>query len=364
MEEELGDVVIMEDKFGECINEQSGQVLPVTRYTLTNAQRMSVQVVDYGATITTIKVPDKRGNVDDVVLGFDDMRGYLSSANPYFGSTVGRVANRIAGGTFTLDEKDYQISKNVDDLNHLHGGFKGFDKVIWSTDVQKDKVVMSHLSCHGDEGYPGDVIVTTTFQLTADNRLFITMEAVATKPTPINLTNHSYFNLAGHGAGSESAYNHIVNINADYITQMDENLIVTGNLTPVANSAYDLRTPKFLGTAIKQLKEPGFDFNYCLNKSLREPSGFTFSARVLDPESGRYMEVHTDQPGLQFYTGNYIAAMIGKKGASYDRHCGYCFETQNFPNAVNIPNFPNSILRPGEKYQHVVSYSFGVQQVL
>ncbi|KAI5736249.1 hypothetical protein M8J76_001442 [Diaphorina citri] len=361
--EEIPDVVIMEDKFGECINESNGQVLPVRRFTLTNSQRMSVQVIDYGATITTIKVPDKRGNVDDVVLGFDDMRGYLSSNNPYFGSTVGRVANRIAGGKFTIDKENFTISQNVD-VNHLHGGFKGFDKVIWSTYVDKDKVVMSHMSPDGDEGYPGAVIATTTFQLTSDNRLFITMEAVSTKPTPINLTNHSYFNLAGHGMGSEGAFNQIVNINADYITEMDENLIVTGELTPVANTAYDLRTPKFLGSALKELTEPGFDFNYCLNKSLLESSGFTFAARALDPESGRYMEVHTDQPGIQFYTGNYIPEMSGKKGATYTKHCAYCFETQNFPNAVNISTFPNSILRPGEKYKHVVSYSFGVQQIL
>uniref|UniRef100_A0A8D8WSP6 Aldose 1-epimerase n=1 Tax=Cacopsylla melanoneura TaxID=428564 RepID=A0A8D8WSP6_9HEMI len=361
--QDIRDVIVMEDKFGECINEETGQVTPVRRLTLTNSQRMSVQVIDYGATITTIKVPDKRGNVDDVVLGFDDMKGYLDSKNPYFGSTVGRVANRIAGGKFTISNQEHKISQNVD-VNHLHGGFKGFDKVMWSTDVQGAKVVMTHMSPDGDEGYPGAVIATTTFELTADNRLFITMEAVSTKPTPVNLTNHSYFNLAGHGMGSEGAYNQIVNINADYITTMDDNLIVTGELTPVANSSYDLRIPKFLGTAIKELVEPGFDFNYCLNKSLIQPTGLTFAARAFDPESGRYMEVHTDQPGIQFYTGNYIADITGKKGASYSKHCAYCFETQNYPNAVNIANFPNSVIRPGEKYKHVVSYSFGVQQIL
>ncbi|XP_054266153.1 galactose mutarotase-like isoform X2 [Macrosteles quadrilineatus] len=342
---------VCEDTFGD-----DGQGHLVRRFTLTNEHRMSVQVINYGATITCIKVPDKRGNVDDVVLGFDDMSGYLSSQNPYFGATIGRVTNRTFPTDFLFNGQHVSLSKNVGGV-HLHGGFRGFDKVIWDAFMGPDRVTMTYLSPDGEEGYPGAVLTTVTFQLTPDNRLIIGIRASVTRPTPVNITNHAYFNLAGHASGAQGLLTQVLSVNADKYTPL-ENFIATGEIREVAGSGYDLRIPKQLAEAFKELDTDGYDINFCLNNSIVQP-GFNFAARLFDPESGRYLEVHTDQPGLQVYTSNGMPAFNGKRDAAYGKHTGICFETQNYPNAVNIETFPSIIVKPGTDYVHYVAYSFG-----
>ncbi|XP_046671998.1 galactose mutarotase-like isoform X2 [Homalodisca vitripennis] len=346
-------VNVCEDAFGD-----DGTGHAVRRFTLTNEYRMSVQVITYGATITCIKVPDKRGNVDDVVLGYDDMSGYLSNTNPYFGATIGRVTNRTYPTDFLFNQQHISLTKNVGGV-HLHGGFKGFDKVIWDAVMEEDRVIMTYLSREGEEGYPGDVLTTVTYQLTADNRLIIGVRASVTKPTPVNITNHSYFNLAGHASGSSGLLNQFVSVNADKYTPL-ENFIATGlgEIRDVAGSGYDLRIPQKLSEAFKTLDTDGYDINFCLNNSIVQP-GFNFAARLTDPESGRFLDVHTDQPGLQVYTSNGMPTIRGKRDATYGKHSAICFETQNYPNAINIEKFPNSIVKPGTDYVHYTAYSFG-----
>lgn len=347
-------IQITEDSFG-----QDGAGRPVRRFTMVNKNRMSVQLINYGATITCISVPDRRGNVDDVVLGFDDMSGYLSSSNPYFGATVGRVANRIYPTKFLFNKQNVSLTKNIGDV-HLHGGIKGFDKAMWEAMVDNDRVIMTYISADGEEGYPGAVLATVVYQLTADNRLVILMKAAVTKPTLVNLTNHSYFNLAGHASGSVGLLNQYVTVNADKYTPL-KNLVCTGEIKDVADTGYELRTSNRLKNAIEELElaeADGFDINYCLNHSTVQPC-FNFAARIVDPGSGRVMEVHTDQPGLQVYTSNQLGPVKGKSCAVYGKFSAICFETQKFPNAINIETFPSIIVQPGKDYSHLVTYSFG-----
>lgn len=343
---------ITEDSFG-----QDAAGCPVRRFTMVNKNNMTVQVINYGATVTCIKVPDKRGKVDDIILGFDDMSGYLSSNNPYFGATVGRVANRIYPTEFQFNNQKVSLSKNVGDVQ-LHGGIKGFDKVLWDATIDDDRVVMTYISADGEEGYPGAVLATVIYELTSTNRLVILMKAAVTKPTLVNLTNHSYFNLAGHASGSVGLLNQYVTVNADKYTPL-KNFICTGEMNDVGDTGYELRTSKRLKIAIEELAEAdGFDINYCLNHSTIQP-GFNFAARIVDPESGRIMEVHTDQPGLQVYTSNQLGPVKGKHDAVYGKYSAICFETQTFPNAINIENFPSVVVQPGKDYSHLVTYSFG-----
>ncbi|XP_065201850.1 galactose mutarotase-like [Planococcus citri] len=352
-------IKITTDSFGEAINHKTNKIEPVCRYTLQSAD-ITLQVISYGATITSIKTKDKNGKLDDIVLGFDDIRGYKSDLNPYFGATVGRYANRIGGGQFKLDGKTYNLIKNMGN-NQLHGGLIGFDKVNWKGYIKDNKIIFTYLSSDGEEGFPADLLSTITYELKA-NTLSILFEAVSNGSTVINLTNHSYFNLAGHGAGSEGVYDHVVAINADKITILNKEMIATGQLKCVGGTNYDLRTPQNLGKAIHSIPETGFDFNYCLNKFQAEKKTPTFAARVIEPKSGRYLELFTDQPGVQFYTGNSIKDGIGKNGAKFGKQSAFCLETQNYPNSVNIESFPSSILRPGEKYEHRAIYVFGVEQ--
>lgn len=345
-------IQIMEDSFG-----QDGAGRLVRRFTMVNKNHMTVQLINYGATVTSIKVPDKRGNIDDVVLGFDDMSGYLSSSNPYFGATVGRVANRICPTEFQFNKQKVSLTKNAGDVQ-LHGGIKGFDKVMWEAMVDNDRVIMTYISADGEEGYPGAVLATVVYQLTADNKLVILMKAAVTKPTLVNLTNHSYFNIAGHASGSVGLLNQFITVNADKYTPL-KNLVCTGEMKDVADTSYELRTAKRLKNAIEALAEAdGFDINYCLNHSTVQPC-FNFAARIVGPESGRVMEVHTDQPGLQVYTSNQLGPVKGKQNAVYGKFSAVCFETQNFPNAIHIETFPSIVVKPGKDYSHLVTYSFG-----
>ena len=282
-------------------NPINGNTEVVRRYTWSNATGMSVQVITYGAIITSMKVPDRNGVCEDVVLGFDDIEGYQKADNPYFGAAVGRVANRIGGAEFCLEGKTFTLAKNIGE-HHLHGGIIGFDKFNWTPYVQGTVLKLTHTSDDGYEGYPGAVMVTIAYELTKDNCFNISYNASSSNATPINLTNHSYFNLAGHGAGHRELYRHIVTINADKITETDEDSIPTGKFLCVGGTPFDFRVPKELGPAMAKVPTLGYDDNFCITKGTKQ--GMAFVSRTLHPHSGRILEVYSDQPGVQFYTSN------------------------------------------------------------
>ncbi|XP_005630416.1 galactose mutarotase isoform X2 [Canis lupus baileyi] len=272
---------------------------------------------------------------------------------PYFGAVVGRVANRIAKGTFTLDGKEYKLAIN-NGPNSLHGGIRGFDKVLWTPEVLSNGVQFSRVSPDGEEGYPGELKVWVTYTLDG-GELKINYRAQASQTTPVNLTNHSYFNLAGQG--SPNIYDHEVTIDADAFLPVDETLIPTGEVAPVQGTAFDLRKPVELGKHLQEFHINGFDHNFCLKGSKEKH----FCARVHHAGSGRVLEVYTTQPGIQFYTGNFLDGTLkGKSGAVYPKHSGFCLETQNWPDAVHQPNFPPVLLRPGEEYDHTTWLKFSV----
>jgi len=369
-------IVIKEDAFG-IVPIPEGSVTPVRRFTITNMNPGGgqVQIINYGATITSLKVPDRTGKLDDVVLGYDQIEGYLGEygRNPYLGATIGRVCNRIAKGQFNLnddygnDGNSYQLGVN-NGLNHLHGGFVGFDKKMWEAEiVEGNKVVMSCVSNDGDEGYPGSVLANVTFELSKANELEIEFQATATKPTPIAMTNHSYFNLAGHGQTDQGLKGHYIRLNADYYTPVDDTLITSGKIMPVEKTKYDLRdAKKSLSELFEQYPE-GYDHNFCVNKANDKDGyfGFGLAAIVQEKGSGRVLMVYSDQPGVQFYTANFLPnkkegqdPIKGKEGAQYWKQGAFCLETQNYPNAVNHAHFPSAILRPGQVYKHKVSYRF------
>ncbi|XP_052896369.1 galactose mutarotase isoform X2 [Anopheles moucheti] len=358
-------VTLTVDGFGTVKHPKTGATETVKRFTWRNTNGMSVQVISYGAIITVMKVPDRNGRVDDVVLGFDDVQGYQTPNNPYFGATIGRIANRIGGGKFTLNGQEFQVTKNFENRHQLHGGKVGFDKYNWDAFVDGTVVTLTHTSPDGDEGYPGAVMVSVRYELKGDNRFEALFKAVSTKPTPINLTNHSYFNLAGHSTGHEEIYRHVVSINADKITDTDGDSIPSGKFICVGGTPYDLRIARELGPAMAKTVGEGFDDNFCITKGTEQ--GRTFTARVIHPHSGRVLEMYTDQPGVQFYTSNFMPdpnkndpPIQGKGGAKYCKHGAFCLETQNFPDAINHANFPSAVLNPGALYVHEVVYKFDV----
>ncbi|HEY5911667.1 MAG TPA: aldose epimerase family protein [Verrucomicrobiae bacterium] len=325
----------------------------VDLYTLTNANGLVAKVITYGTIITELHVPDRAGQTGDVVLGFDNLGQYLKG-HPFFGCTVGRVANRIARGHFTLYGKTYQLAVN-NGPNHLHGGLKGFDKVVWHAEPQADAAVkFSYSSADGEEGYPGKVDVTVLMTLTDANGFQIDYTAVSDQLTPINLTNHSYFNLAGSG----SVLDHVMMIAASEYTPTDMQLIPTGEILPVKGTPLDFTTPAPIGSRMRAVVGPkaGYDHNYIVN---RGGSGLALTARVHEPATGRTMEVHTTQPGVQLYTANYLdGSLTGKYGIVYGTHSAFCLETQHFPDSVNHPNFPSTILRPGQTFRQSTVYTF------
>lgn len=329
---------------------------PVDLYTLTNANGAVVKITNYGAIITELHVPDRGGRLGDVVLGFDNLAQYLAG-HPYFGCTVGRVANRIAGAKFTLDGTTYTLAAN-NGLNHLHGGLKGFDKVLWEAEPQEGaSVKFSYTSPDGEEGYPGNLAVTVLMRWTDQNELVIDYTATTDKPTPVNLTNHSYFNLACEG----DVLGHVLMLSASQYTPTDAALIPTGEIKSVAGTPLDFTTPTPIGARFDQLdtKPRGYDHNFVIN---RAGKGLALAARVFEPKTGRVMEVFTTEPGIQLYTGNFLdGSLKGKYGAVYYQHTGFCLETQHFPDAVNKPTFPSIILRPGQTYHQTTVYKFSVR---
>lgn len=332
----------------------------VTQFTLTNAG-ITAKIINYGATLTELHVPDADGKVADIVLGFDNIKQY-ETESPYFGCTTGRVANRIAGGKFSLDGKEYTLATN-NAPNHLHGGDVGFNKRMWKATpgAAKDgpSVTLTYLSPDGEEGYPGNLNVQVIYTLTDKGELRIDYKATTDKATPVNLTHHTYFNLGGHRSGT--VLNHVLEINASHYTPVNANLIPTGEIKRVDGTPFDFRRPATIGGRIGQLpgdpaaKDPGgYDLNYVLNSQSGEVAR---AATLRDPVSGRVMEVWTDEPGIQLYTGNYLDGTLkGKDGEIYNKNDGVCLETQHYPDSINQPKFPTIVLRPGETYTQTCTH--------
>ncbi len=335
---------------------------PVTLYTLTNPSGAQVAITNYGGIVVSLRVPDREGVLADVVLGFDDVDSYVADT-PYFGALIGRYGNRIANGAFTLNGESYTLPKN-NGPNALHGGLKGFDKVVWEARPAAggDVLVLEYLSADGEEGYPGTLSSRVTYTWSDDNALKIEYHATTDKPTVINLTNHSYFNLKD--AGADTALNHQVTINADRYTPIDDTLIPTGELLSVEGTPFDFREATAIGARIEKENEQlkfglGYDHNYVLN---REGDGLELAVTVYEPDSGRVMEVLTEEPGVQFYSGNFLDGHhVGKGGNAYQQRNAFCFETQHFPDSPNKPQFPTTTLNPGETYSTSTVYRFSTR---
>jgi aldose 1-epimerase len=334
----------------------------VTLYTLTNSHGMEVRAMNYGGIIVSIRVPDRSGHPADVVLGHETLDGYRPNP-PYFGAIVGRYANRIANGSFKLDGETYSLPKN-NGPNTLHGGTIGFDKVVWDGEPLNGKtgVAFSYFSKNGEDGFPGNLRVKVTYTLTNANAIEIDYEATTDKATPINLSNHSYFNLKGEGEGD--ILDHEIMINADRFTPVDKNLIPTGELRSVKGTPLDFTQPTKIGARIDDTYEQlalahGYDHNFVIN---RQGGGLVLAARVYEPTTGRTLEVSTTQPGIQFYTGNFLDGTVtGKQGHVYKHRYGFCLETQHFPDSPNHPSFPNTILKPGETFHEKTVFKFSAK---
>ncbi|WP_426492700.1 aldose epimerase family protein [Hymenobacter sp. 102] len=332
----------------------------VQLYTLTNAHGLKATISTYGGTVTSLLVPDKAGQLGDVVLGFDSLAGYQSpeyrKSGPYFGALIGRYGNRIAKGRFTLDGKEYTLATN-NGPNHLHGGLKGFDKVVWQaqpgSSADGQTLTLTYRSKDGEEGYPGNLDVTVVYTLTAKDELKIDYSATTDKATPLNLTNHSYFNLGG----GKDVLGHEVTLPADRYTVVDASLIPTGELRPVKGTPFDFTSAHAIGERIAQVPG-GYDHNWVLTQT----DGLHEAATVYEPTTGRTMTVRTTEPGIQFYTGNFLdGSLKGKGGKVYGKHAGFCLETQHFPDSPNQPAFPSTILQPGQTLRSTTSYTFGVR---
>jgi len=350
---------VRKESFGK-----TGDGRPVDLYTLTNSQGIEVRAMTYGGIIVSLRVPDKSGTLGDIVLGHEKLDGYLPNP-PYFGVIVGRYANRIANAAFTLDGAKYTLAKN-DGPNSLHGGLNGFNKQIWEAKEFKNAkgtgVAFSYLSKDGEEGYPGNLKVKVSYTLTDDNQLILDYEATTDKATPLNLSQHSYFNLAGEGNGD--ILGHHVMLNADRFTPVDKTLIPTGELRPVAGTPMDFTKPTAIGARINDNYEQlvvgrGYDHNWVIN---RKDKSLTLAARVHEPTSGRVLEVFTTEPGVQFYSGNFLDGTItGKQGHVYKQRYGFCLETQHFPDSPNHPDFPSTILQPGQTFRSQTVFKFSTK---
>ncbi|MBP1676468.1 MAG: aldose 1-epimerase [Bacteroidetes bacterium] len=332
---------------------------PVSLYTIVNANGMSCDITNFGAKIIRLYAPDRNNQFDDLVLGFDTLAEVMEKEE-YYGAVCGRFANRIKDGKFTIDGKQYTLAIN-NGTNALHGGIDGFNTAVWDVvETAETKIVLALVSPDGDEGYPGTLKVTLTYELTADNALSIHYEATTDKPTIVGLTQHSYFNLKG--AGNGTIKDHILQINADFVTILDESFAPSGEISPVHGTAFDFRQPAIVGERIDhQVYVPGWgiDNNWCLRKE--QQGDCVLAGYVYEPVCGRKMEVFTTQPGLQVYTGNWIEKQTGKEGKTYDRQDAICLETQGFPNSPNISFFPSPLLRPGQKYDEWCIYKFSVE---
>ncbi|MBD3672518.1 MAG: galactose mutarotase [Planctomycetaceae bacterium] len=335
-------------------------------YTLKNKSGMTVKATNYGAIITSIVVPDRNGQLIDIALGYNRVEDYINAVDkPYFGAIVGRYGNRIANGQFTLNGETYSLLKNNGE-NHLHGGAIGFDKVVWTVEAYDEakSLRLSYLAKDGEEGYPGNVKVTVTYTLQDDNSLVVDYFATTDKATPLNVTQHTYFNLKGEGEGT--ILDHELMLNAQKFTPVDEGLIPTGELRDVTGTPFDFSMAKTIGRDIAKETQQltfggGFDHNWVLDKG-GKPGALTLAARVYEPTSGRVMEIHTTEHGIQFYCGNFLdGRLTGKSGQPYVHRGGFCLETQHFPDSPNQPNFPSTIVKPGKPYSSQTVFKFSVK---
>ena len=338
---------------------QTSDGTPVELYTLVNANGLKAKIINYGAILVSLEVPDRNGKLADVTLGYNSLDDYLNRGG-LFGAVVGRYANRIGGAKIVLNGVEYPLAPN-NRPNHIHGGKKGFDKVVWRLeeikgDGSEAAVKLSYVSQDGEEGYPGNLACSVTYTLTKNNELKISYEAETDKTTVVNLTNHSYFNLAGHGTGD--VLDHVLTLNADKYTVFDDALIPTGEIRSVKGTPLDFTAPTRIGARIAEMGA-GYDQNYVLNGGGGSP---VLCARVHEPTSGRVMEVYTTEPGVQLYTGNWLnSSVTGKNGKVYGKHGAFCLETQHFPDSPNKPNFPPVVLNPGQKFTSVTVFKFSTQ---
>ena len=340
-----------------------GQAVEI--YTLRNAKGAEARITTYGGIVQSLKLPDRSGKLDDIVLGYDDLADYIKET-PYFGALIGRYGNRIGGAKFNLEGKTYTLAGN-NNGNSLHGGVKGFDKVVWRAAEAEvgehgPELELTYLSPDGEEGFPGNLNVKAEYTLTDDNELKVEFTAKTDKPTVVNLTHHSYFNLRGQGNGD--ILGHVVQINADQTTPVDKGLIPTGAFADVTGTPFDFRKPTTIGARINDPDTvlqygPGYDHNWVVNKPLGK---YGLQARVVEPTSGRVMEVWSDEPGLQFYAGNFLDGSIkGKGGVAYQHRTGFCMEPQHYPDSPNHPTFPSVLLKPGQVYRNTIIYRFSVR---
>lgn len=331
-------------------------------YVLTNANGLEICVTNFGGKVVSVMTPDREGKMADVVLGEESIDKYIHSKEKFYGAVIGRFGNRIGGAKFSLDSVEYVLTPN-DNGNSLHGGPKGFFDVVWdAVQVDAQTLELTYVSVDGEEGFPGNLTCKMIYKLTDDNEFRIDYEATTDMPTVVNLTHHSFFNLAGDGASTIN--DHILTLNADLYTPVDSVLIPTGALDSVEGTPMDFRTPKVIGDRLEadfaQLKlGNGYDHNWVLNKNF--DSELSYAAKVVEPASGRVMEVYTTEPGIQFYGGNFLAGLVGKAGRVYPFRGAFCLETQHFPDSPNKPEFPTTTLRPGETYKHTCIYKFSVE---
>lgn len=351
---------VTKSDFGQTPDGQS-----VELYTLRNSKGAEACISTYGGALQKLLMPDRHGQFADVVLGFDTLDGYTGTNCPYFGALIGRYGNRIGGAAFNLEGRTYTLAKN-NNGNSLHGGLKGFDKVVWaakpSVGAHGPQLVLAYFSKDGEEGFPGNLEVTAIYTLTENNELKLEFTARTDQPTVVNLTHHSYFNLAGQGNGD--ILNHVLYLNAGQTTPVDSGLITTGAYADVTGTPFDFRTPTAIGARINDPDPvlqygPGYDHNWVINKPLGQ---FGLMARVVEPNSGRVMEVWSDEPGLQFYTGNFLNGSItGKEGKVYQRRSAFCMEPQHYPDSPNKPQFPSVELKPGQTFHNTIVYKFSVE---
>ncbi|KAH8247252.1 hypothetical protein KR038_000975 [Drosophila bunnanda] len=366
-------IKVVEDIFGLASNPITKQAQVIRRYTITNANRLSVAIIQLGATVQSIQTPDAYHQLADVVLGFDDIAGYIKNRKYKFGCTLGRVTDVVAKGEFIMEERRVIVSKNLNNKHHANGGYVGFDQIIWDLHmIRPDGVTLRHISKNGHEGYPGNLLVLIHFTIDDDNRFFIRIEGTTDRTTAVNISNHIYFNLAGHKSGIRGVFDHRVTIEAtETMESVGDDGLPTGNFNAVDDTVYDIRLPVFLGDRVRQFENQnvdGFDVRYALDKEF--DSNITrYIARFLHSESGRFLELYSNQPCMKFSTANNFPQeplgeepILGKECTRYWQHYGFSLQLQNYPDAVNQPEFPRIFIGPGEHYFHETVYQFGVQE--